>query len=46
MYFAVLTSQQGKRKVDIEKFKLNSTKIGNRVKTTDSELVSGINLLL
>ncbi len=44
MYFAVLTPQQRKRKVDIEK--LNSTKIGNRVKTTDSELVSGINLLL
>ncbi len=46
MSFAVLTSQQGKRKVDMEYFKLNSTKSKNGVKTRDLELVSGVNLLL
>ncbi len=46
MSFAVSASQQGKRKVDMEYFKLNSTKSKNRVKTRDLELVSGVNLLL
>ncbi len=46
MSFAVSASQQGKRKLDMEYFKLNSTKSKNRVKTRDLELVSGVNLLL
>ncbi len=39
MSFAVSASQQGKRKVNMEYFKLNSTKSKNRVKTTDNTLV-------
>ncbi len=46
MSFAVSASQQGKRKVNMENFKLNSTKSKNRVKTRDLELVSGVKLLL
>ena len=40
MSFAVSASQQGKRKVDMEYFKLNSTKSKNRAKTQGSLVVS------